>query len=120
MMRTGWLKFAGPEPMPTYKNGSQCDLAETDMEIKPTKTKADYEAALVEIDRLFDAELDTPEGDRLEVFVARVKAYERKHSRVLAGPPVSEVPATGVCRCGPKAFGLRYGQDVPRPKRWEH
>jgi HTH-type transcriptional regulator/antitoxin HigA len=36
------------------------------MDIKPIKTAADYdEAALKEIDSLMTAELDTPEGDRL-------------------------------------------------------
>ena len=33
------------------------------MQIKPIKTEVDYQAALKEIDLLFDAALDTPEGD---------------------------------------------------------
>jgi len=37
------------------------------MDIRPIRTEADYQAALEEIERLFDAALDTPEGDRLEV-----------------------------------------------------
>jgi HTH-type transcriptional regulator/antitoxin HigA len=37
------------------------------MDIKPVKTKADYRAALAEIERLFDAKRGTPEGDRLDV-----------------------------------------------------
>lgn len=49
------------------------------MNIKPIKDDASYEAALQEIDRLFDAEPDTPEGDRLEVLVTLVEAYEDKH-----------------------------------------
>ncbi len=49
------------------------------MEINPVKTEADYEAVLQEIDALFDAEPDTPEGDRLEVLLALVKAFEDKH-----------------------------------------
>ena len=36
------------------------------MDIKPIKTETDYEATLHEIERLMDAELDTPEGDRLD------------------------------------------------------
>lgn len=47
--------------------------------IKPIKTDEDYQAALAEIDRLFDAIPNTPEGDRLGVFVALVEAYEREH-----------------------------------------
>jgi HTH-type transcriptional regulator/antitoxin HigA len=49
------------------------------MDVKPVKTEADYETALAEIDALFDAEPETPEGDRLEVLLALVKAYEDKH-----------------------------------------
>lgn len=49
------------------------------MDIKPIKTDEDYQAALAEIDRLFDAIPNTPEGDRLEIFVALVEAYERQH-----------------------------------------
>ena len=35
------------------------------MDIKPIKTEADYEPALEELETLMNAELDTPEGDRL-------------------------------------------------------
>ena len=33
------------------------------VKIKPIKTETDYQAALAEIERLFDAAPDTPEGD---------------------------------------------------------
>jgi HTH-type transcriptional regulator/antitoxin HigA len=49
------------------------------MEIQPIKTEADYEAALHEIEVLFDAEPDTPEGDRLDALVTLVEAYEAEH-----------------------------------------
>ena len=50
------------------------------MEIKPIRTEADCEAALAEIDRLMEAEADTPEGDRLDVLTTLVEAYEaRRH-----------------------------------------
>jgi HTH-type transcriptional regulator/antitoxin HigA len=55
------------------------------MEIRPIKTEADYDAVLAEIDRLMDSEPDTPEGDRLEVLVALVAAYEDEHHPI--GPP---------------------------------
>ena len=35
------------------------------MEIKPIKTESDYQSALKEIEALIDAQLGTPEGDRL-------------------------------------------------------
>lgn len=52
------------------------------MEIRPIKTKGDYRAALKEIEALMAAEADTPEGERLDVLVTLVEAYERKHYRL--------------------------------------
>lgn len=49
------------------------------MHIKPIKTKADYKAALKEIERLMSAELNTPEGEKLDVMTTLVEAYEAKH-----------------------------------------
>jgi HTH-type transcriptional regulator/antitoxin HigA len=49
------------------------------MDVRPIKTEADYQAALEEIERLFDAAPDTPEVDRLEVLATLVEAYEDKH-----------------------------------------
>jgi HTH-type transcriptional regulator/antitoxin HigA len=45
------------------------------MEIKPIRTEADYQSALEEIEHLFDAATNTPEGDRLEVLTALVEVY---------------------------------------------
>jgi HTH-type transcriptional regulator/antitoxin HigA len=42
------------------------------------KTEDDYRAALAEIERLFDAEPDTPGGDRLDVLTTLVEVYEQK------------------------------------------
>jgi len=49
------------------------------MDIKPIKTKRDYRRALKEIDGLMDAKRGTPEGDRLDVLVTLVEAWEAKH-----------------------------------------
>ena len=49
------------------------------MEIKAIRTKADHRAALKEIEALMAAERDTPEGERLDVLVTLVEAYENKH-----------------------------------------
>ncbi len=46
------------------------------MDEKPIKTEEDYDAALAEIDRLMGSPLDSPEGDKLEVLVTLVEAYE--------------------------------------------
>jgi HTH-type transcriptional regulator/antitoxin HigA len=50
------------------------------MDIAPIKNKRDYQKVLKEIEGLMDAKQDTPEGDRLNVLVMLVEAFERKHN----------------------------------------
>jgi len=47
--------------------------------IKPVKTKKDYQAALKEIERLFNAKPNTPDGDRLDILITLTQAYEETH-----------------------------------------
>jgi HTH-type transcriptional regulator/antitoxin HigA len=61
------------------------------MEIRPIKTEADYEVALQEIESLMIAEPHTPEGDRLEVLVTLVEAYEAKHFPLDLPDPVESI-----------------------------
>ena len=51
------------------------------MDIRPIKTPGDHAAVLLEISALMVADpvLDTPDGDRLDVLVTLVQAYEAKH-----------------------------------------
>ena len=49
------------------------------MEIKPIRSKADYRAALKHIESLMDAKANTVAGDRLDVLVTLIEAYEKKH-----------------------------------------
>jgi HTH-type transcriptional regulator / antitoxin HigA len=49
------------------------------MEIRPIKTRADYRAALKEIEGLMNAAAGTPQGERLDVLATLVEAYERKN-----------------------------------------
>jgi HTH-type transcriptional regulator/antitoxin HigA len=58
------------------------------MEIKPIKTETDYQAALTEIDRLFDALPGTPDSDRLDVLTTLVEAYEAKHEIIPLPDPI--------------------------------
>lgn len=48
-------------------------------EVRPIREEHDYDEALEEIDRLMDAVRGTPEGDRLDVLVTLVEAYEARH-----------------------------------------
>ena len=61
------------------------------MDIKPIKTDADYRAALKEIETLMMAESDTPEGEKLDVFVTLVEAYEQKHYPLDLPDPVEAI-----------------------------
>ena len=57
------------------------------MDIKPIRSDADYRVALKEIENLMTAAPDTPEGEKLDVLVTLVEAYEAKHySLGLPGP----------------------------------
>ena len=61
------------------------------MNIKPIRTEADYRAALKEIDSLMDAELDSPEGERLDVLTTLVEAYEARHYPMELPDPVEAI-----------------------------
>jgi HTH-type transcriptional regulator/antitoxin HigA len=56
--------------------------------IKPIKTKHDYQQALQEIESIFAAEPNTEAGDRLEVLSILVENYEEKHFPVDFPEPV--------------------------------
>lgn len=61
------------------------------MDIRPIKSKSDYEAALKEIETLMAAEADSPEGDRLDLLVTLVEAYERIHYPIDFPDPVEAI-----------------------------
>jgi HTH-type transcriptional regulator/antitoxin HigA len=61
------------------------------MDIKPIKTDADYQAALIAIEKLMDAELDTPQGEKLDVMVTLIEAYEAKHFPMGLPDPVEAI-----------------------------
>ena len=62
------------------------------MKIEPIKTDGDYRRTLAEIEGLMTAERDTPEGDRLDVLVTLVEAWEAQHYSV-DPPDPSDSPA---------------------------
>lgn len=61
------------------------------VDIKPVRTKADYRAALKEIERLMSAKAGTAEGEKLDVLVTLVEAYERKHYPLDLPDPVEAI-----------------------------
>lgn len=61
------------------------------MEIRPIKTEQDYDAALAEVEALWGAEPDTPNGDKLDVLITLIEAYEVKHHPIAPPDPVEAI-----------------------------
>jgi HTH-type transcriptional regulator/antitoxin HigA len=61
------------------------------MDVRPIRTEADHQAALAEIATLMDAKMGTSEGDRLDILVTLVEAYETAHIPIEAPDPISAI-----------------------------
>lgn len=61
------------------------------MNIKPIRTDADYRAALKEVEKLMNADPDTPDGDKLDVMVTLIEAYEARHFPMDLPDPVEAI-----------------------------
>jgi HTH-type transcriptional regulator/antitoxin HigA len=61
------------------------------MNIKPIKTKKDYQNALKCVADLMDAALGSPEGDKLEILSILIEKYEEKNFPIQAPDPVSAI-----------------------------
>ena len=61
------------------------------MYIQPIETEVDYDRALAEINALWGAEPDTPKGDRLEILMTLVEAYETKHHFIDPPDPIDAI-----------------------------
>ena len=60
-------------------------------EIKPIRCEADYEAALIDFEQLWGAPSGTPEGDRLDVLVTLIDAYESEHHPTDPPDPIEAI-----------------------------
>ena len=60
-------------------------------DIKPIRNEADYEATLAEIEQLMTAKSGTRAGDRLDVLVTLVEAYEDKHWSIDPPDPIDAI-----------------------------
>ncbi len=61
------------------------------MEIRPIRTQSDYQAALREIESIFDAAENTPEYDQLDILSTLVEAYEKKHFPIALPDPIEAI-----------------------------
>jgi HTH-type transcriptional regulator/antitoxin HigA len=60
-------------------------------EVKPIRTRADYKAALAEIEALWGARSGTPRGDRLDVLATLIDAYEAEHHPIDPPDPIDAI-----------------------------
>ena len=63
------------------------------MDIKPIKSDDDHNAALAEVEVLWGAAEGTPRGDRLDVLVTLIEAYEAKRWPIEDMDPVEAIEA---------------------------
>jgi HTH-type transcriptional regulator/antitoxin HigA len=61
------------------------------MDIRPIKTRRDYEKALRRIAALMSAKPGTDEGDELDVLATLIEVYEQKHFPVGTADPVEAI-----------------------------
>ena len=63
------------------------------IEIRPINNEEDYKAAMREVSAFFDnePEPESPEGDRFEVLLTLVEAYENKHFPIDLPDPVEAI-----------------------------
>jgi HTH-type transcriptional regulator/antitoxin HigA len=61
------------------------------MDVKPIKTDADHAAAVREIETLWGAAEGTEDGDRLDILLTLVDAYEERRWPVESGDPVEVI-----------------------------
>ena len=61
------------------------------MDIKPIKTNLDYVNALARLGQVFDAQMETPEGDEAEILSLLIENYENQHYSIEAPDPIEAI-----------------------------
>lgn len=61
------------------------------MELKPIKTEKDYRNALARLEVIFDAKIDTKEGDEAEILSLLIENYENEHYPIEAPDPIEAI-----------------------------
>lgn len=61
------------------------------MNIRPIRTKKDYQAALARLEVLFDAKKNTPAGDELEILGILIEKYENEHFPIADPDPIEAI-----------------------------
>lgn len=61
------------------------------MIIKPIKSEADYEKALKRLEKIFDAPVNSSDGDEAEILSLLVENYENFHYQIDAPDPIEAI-----------------------------
>ena len=64
------------------------------MKFAPIKNEKDYQKALQELEKVFDAKFNSPEGDKGQVLVLLIEDYEKKHYPIDAPDPIEAIKLT--------------------------
>ena len=59
--------------------------------VRPIRSKRDHAAALKEVERLWGAKAGTRDGDRLDVLVTLIDAYEEEHYPIDPPDPIEAI-----------------------------
>jgi len=61
------------------------------MELKPIKSEQDYREALERLEVIFDAPIDSKEGDEAEILSLLIENYENEHYAIAAPDPIEAI-----------------------------
>lgn len=61
------------------------------MNIKPIRSPEDLTAALLRMEQLWGAEIDSPEGDELEILALLIEKYEEQHLPMPPSDPIEAI-----------------------------
>jgi HTH-type transcriptional regulator / antitoxin HigA len=61
------------------------------MNIKVIKTEKDYQQSLKRLEEIFDAPIDSPEGDEAEILSILIEKYEDKHYPIGLPDPIEAI-----------------------------
>lgn len=61
------------------------------MNVKPIKSEADYRNALARLDMIFDAPIDSKDGDEAEILALLIEDYEDEHYQIEAPDPIEAI-----------------------------
>ena len=61
------------------------------MKLKPIKSERDYREALERLEVIFDAPIDSKEGDEAEILSLLIENYENEHYAIAAPDPIEAI-----------------------------